>query len=89
VGLKDKMRRRERAAEKHTPDTLRLEDGEEVRLRPGDRLQALLAVTEGDEHPLHEPLRRLAPGADPGARELAELVDALSSSAGAPGGRRS
>ncbi len=72
------MRRRVKRLEcTQVPDTLLLADGEEIRLRPGERLEALLAAVEGREHHVHGHLQRLAPGASEDAHELAELIAAL------------
>jgi hypothetical protein len=64
-------------------DTFALEDGSVHKARPGDRLHALLAVIEGEEHDLHEPLSKLSPVADEDAKELRELLEALGAYDGA------
>ena len=76
AGLRNRIRRLEqRARGEHV--TFVLEDGSTVRARSEDLLGCVLAAIYGEEHPLHEPLRHLAPAAEPEALELANLVEAL------------
>ena len=61
-------------------------DGTREPIAPGERLNALLAAMEGGDHRvLDDVLPKLAPDADPGLRELAELVAAVG---GPEGGAR-
>ena len=66
-------------------DDLRLEDGTVVTVARSDRLDALLAAIDGEEHPLHDHLNRLHEEAEPLDLELADLVYALKDSEEAAG----
>ena len=59
------------------PDLASLEDGTVVEIAPGERLAALLAALDDEHHPLHDPLPRLAPGADPRLLELRDMIAAI------------
>ena len=70
--LRSRIRRAERMAD-DCADTLILPDGTEVRCAEGDRLDALLAAIDGEEHWLLPHLMAM----DPGEEELANLVQAI------------
>jgi hypothetical protein len=70
--LRSRIRRAERMANDRA-DALVLPDGTEVRYAEGDRLDALLAVIDGEEHWLLPHLRAM----DPSEEELANLVQAI------------
>jgi len=74
--ISNRLRRLEEAA-RRLSDTITLEDGSELVLQPGERLDALLCATEGEPHLLHEPFSRLHPDSNPKDHELAALLRAL------------
>ena len=75
-----RLRRLERKAPK--PDVALLEDGTRVELAPGERLAALFAAMDGEDHRLHDLLPGLAPHADPTLHGLRDMIWALSEGAG-------
>jgi hypothetical protein len=70
--LKSRIRKIERMAD-NCADTLVLPTGEVVRVGEGERLDALLAAIDGEEHWLLPHLMAM----DPAEEELANLVQAI------------
>ena len=76
MGLKDRLRRLEEAMRRDA-DVLVLEDGSQVPLAEGDRLECLLKVLDGEDHEALHHLLRPHPDAPDDQLELASLLRAL------------